>query len=108
MLAAMRVEVLTERDDLVIRRLVLEPGDAMPWHTDACRRFSVVVRGDALTIEYRASGERVAVDVHPGLAGWDEPDARVHRGVNTGAVPYEEVVTFFLDPPGIEPQPSAP
>jgi hypothetical protein len=103
----MRLEVLTQRDDLVIRRLVLEPGDAMPWHTDACRRFSVVVRGDALTIEFR-DGERVPVSVHAGLAGWDEPDARVHRGVNTGAMPYEEIVTFFLDPPGIEPQPTWP
>jgi len=24
---------------------VLEPGEAMPWHTDACHRFSVIVRG---------------------------------------------------------------
>jgi hypothetical protein len=40
--AIMRAEVITERDDLVIRRLVLEPGEDMPWHTDACHRFSVV------------------------------------------------------------------
>jgi hypothetical protein len=46
--------------------------------------------------------------VHPGQAGWDEPDARVHRGVNTGAGPYEEVVTFFRDAPGVEPQPTWP
>jgi hypothetical protein len=104
----MRVDVLTDRDDLLIRRLLLEPGDAMPWHTDVCRRFSVVVRGDGLTIEFRESGERVAVDVHPGLAGWDEPDPRVHRGVNTGSVPYEEVVTFYRDAPGVEPQPTWP
>jgi hypothetical protein len=104
----MRVETLSERDDLVIRRLVLEPGEAMPWHTDRCRRFSVVVRGDGLTIEFRETGERVPIAVRPGLAGWDEPDARVHRGVNTGGTSYEEVVTFFLDPPGVEPQPTWP
>ena len=102
----MRVETLTARDDLLIRRLVLEPGDAMPWHTDTCRRFSVVVRGEALTIEFRLSGERVAALVHPGLAGWDEPDARVHRAVNVGTAPYEEVVTFFRDPRGVDPQPA--
>jgi hypothetical protein len=102
----MRVEVLTERDDLLIRRLVLEPGEAMAWHVDTCRRFTVVVRGERIAIEYRASGERVPVDVAPGLAGWDEPDARVHRAVNVGAAPYEEVVTFFRDPRGVDPQPA--
>ncbi len=101
----MRSEILTQRPDIVIRRLMLEPGDAMPWHTDACHRFSVVVRGDRLTIEFRDSGERVEVAVHPGMTGWDAPDARVHRGVNSGASTYEEVVTFFLDTQELEPQP---
>jgi quercetin dioxygenase-like cupin family protein len=104
----MRTETITERDDLAIRRLVLEPGEAMPWHTDSCHRFSVVVRGDRLTIEYRDSGELLEVQVHPGMADWEEPDGRVHRGVNTGSSPYEEVVTFFLDSPGRDPQPEHP
>ena len=104
----MRKEIITEREDLVIRRLVLEPGEAMPWHADACHRFSVVVRGERLRIEFRDTGEQITVAVHPGMADWDEPEARVHRGVNTGAVPYEEIVTFFLDTPGIDPQPEHP
>jgi hypothetical protein len=29
----------------------------------------------------------------------------VHRAVNTGTVAYEEVVMFFLESPGITPQP---
>lgn len=53
----MHVEVITRREDFLIRRLVLEPDEAMPWHTDACRH---------------------------------------------------EVVIFFLDPLGIEPQPPSP
>ena len=77
----------------------------MPWHVDPCHRFSVIVRGDALTIEFLESGEKIPVEVHAGKADWDEPDDRVHRGVNTGSTPYEEIVTFFLDPPGIDPQP---
>jgi len=101
----MKTETISAREDLVIRRVVLEPGEATPWHTDACRRFSVVVRGEALRIEFRDSGEQVRVAVHPGMADWDEPEARVHRGVNAGASAYEEVVTFFLDTPGIDPQP---
>ena len=104
----MQVEVITERDDLVIRRLALEPGEATPWHTDACHRFSVVVRGEQLHIEFRDAGGPVEVAVHPGMADWDEPDARIHRGVNTGATPYEEVVTFYADdsmmiPPNADP-----
>jgi hypothetical protein len=102
------MEVITKRDDLVIRRLVLDPGEAMPWHTDSCHKFTVVVGGEQLRIEFRDSGEQVAVAVHPGLSDWDEPQARVHRGVNAGATPYEEVVVFFLDPAGIDPQPEYP
>lgn len=101
----MRTEILTRRDDLLIRRLVLEPGEATPWHTDSCHRFSVVVSGEALRIEYRDTGEQVAVEAHPGLADWDAPEPRVHRAVNVGAAPYEEVVVFFLDPPRCDPQP---
>lgn len=104
----MRAETITKRDDLVIRRLVLEPGEAMPWHTDSCHRFSVVVRGEQLRIEFRDTGEAVTVAVYPGMADWDEPDVRVHRGVNAGSTPYEEVVTFFLHSPGIDPQPEHP
>jgi hypothetical protein len=39
------------------------------------------------------------------MCGWDEPEPKVHRGVNTGSVPYEEVIIFFLDDPDAEPQP---
>ena len=104
----MSMEVITNRSDLVIRRVVLEPGEAMPWHTDSCHRFSVVVRGEQLRIEFRDTGEQVSVAVHPGMADWDEPDGRVHRGVNSGATPYEEVVTFFLPSPNLDPQPEHP
>jgi hypothetical protein len=77
----------------------------MPWHRDTCHRFSVVVGGDELSIEMRDTGERKTFAVHPGLAEWDRPQPRVHRGVNSGTAAYEEVVLFFLDPPGIDPQP---
>jgi len=104
----MHTEVITRRDDLMIRRLVLELGEAMPWHTDACHRFSVIVRGQQLSIEFRETGERLTVPVHPGMVDWDVPDTRVHRAVNTGSTPYEEVVTFFLGSPGLNPQPESP
>ena len=103
----MTSETITQRDDLIIRRHILEPGEALPWHTDLCRRFTVVVTGDSLSIEYRDSGEIETFPVHAGMTGWDEPQPRVHRGINAGSVPYEEVIVFFLNTPGMEPQPEA-
>ena len=98
-------EVVSARDSLLIRRQTLLPGEATPWHSDACRRFSVVVRGDRLTLEYRDGGAPVELRTHPGEAGWDEPEPRVHRAINTGTSVFEEVVTFYLDRSGMDPQP---
>ena len=103
----MKSETITERPDLIIRRHILEPGETLPWHTDRCHRFTVVVTGEALSIEYRDSGEIETFPVHAGMADWDEPQPRVHRGINSGTVPYEEVIIFFLDEPDMEPQPVA-
>jgi len=85
----------------------LEPGEALPWHTDRCRRFTVIVSGMELSIEYRDSVAVETFPVHAGMADWDAPQPRVHRGINTGSVPYEEVIIFFLDESGMEPQPEA-
>jgi hypothetical protein len=103
----MKSETITQRPDLIIRRHILEPGEALPWHVDRCHRFTVVVTGEALRIEYRDSGDVENFAVHPGMADWDEPQSKVHRGINTGSVPFEEVIMFFLDEPGLEPQPEA-
>jgi len=103
----MKSERITERADLIIRRHILEPGEALPWHTDSCHRFTVVVRGEAIKIEYRDTGEVETFAVHAGLADWDAPQPRVHRGINAGNVPFEEVIVFFIDEPGMEPQPEA-
>jgi len=99
-----RVEIISQEDQILIHRAILAPGEATPWHQDACRRFTVVVRGDGLTIEYR-DGERAEITVHPGLADWEEPQGRLHRAVNTGQEVFEEVVTFFLEYAEQVPQP---
>jgi quercetin dioxygenase-like cupin family protein len=101
----MGTEVITDRPDLLIRRMILQPGEATPWHVDRCHRFTVVLQGERLTIEHRDSPETVDVRVHPGEAGWDEPDDAVHRAVNTGATAFEEVVTFYRAVPDQDPQP---
>lgn len=102
----MKTELISAEPGLRIHRATLEPGEATAWHRDACRRFTVVVRGDELTIEYR-DGDPVVVSVHPGLAGWDEPTDRVHRAINTGRQVFEEVVTFLLESDEQVPQPEA-
>jgi len=104
--------LLTERADLVIRQLTLEPGESTPWHTDTCERFTVVVRGESLQIEFANHAEDasehqtpIEVTVAPGDTGWDAPEPRVHRATNTGTGVYEEVVTFYRRSANIDPQP---
>jgi quercetin dioxygenase-like cupin family protein len=101
----MNEEVLLRRETTLVRRMVLAPGEAMPWHRDPFHRVTVVLRGSALAIEYRDGEERHEFEVTPGEAGWDEPTDRVHRGVNVGAEPYEEIAIFFLDRPDAVAQP---
>jgi hypothetical protein len=103
----MQTEVITRRDDLLIRRAILAPGQATPWHVDLTHRFTVVVRGDRLAIEYRDGGERQEFAVNPGMADWDAPEPRVHRAVNVGAERFEEVVTFYLEAGVDDPQPQS-
>jgi hypothetical protein len=86
----MRTEIISRRDDLVIRRLVLEPGEAMPWHTDPCHRFTVVVRAtcsastSVITGRSNSSRWRLAwpsgTDPNPASTG----DERGHREVRGG------------------------
>jgi quercetin dioxygenase-like cupin family protein len=98
-------DVLFRRGTTLVRRLRLAPGEAMPWHRDPFQRVTVVLSGDALALDYRDGGERQRFTVTPGQVDWDEPTARVHRGVNIGTQPYEEVTIFFLDHPDAVPQP---
>jgi hypothetical protein len=102
------IDVVLNRPDLAIRRLVLESGEASPWHVDPCRRFSIVLQGEQLTIEDRETGQRQVMQVQPGMTGWDESSTQVHRAINTGESAYEEFVVFLIDPAGIDYQPEVP
>ncbi len=103
----MKMDTVSEAATLVVRRLTLAPGEATPWHTDACRRLSVIVSGTKLRIEFRDDANAIEVTVQPGLADWDDPEPRVHRAVNSGSETYQEVVAFFRDSDDIEVQPLA-
>lgn len=98
-------QVLHHRGNYLVRRQRLAPGEASPWHRDPFHRVTVVLRGDLLSIEFRDGGEALTWKVTPYEVDWVEPSDRVHRAVNVGKEPFEEIVTFFLDRPGAEPQP---
>ena len=77
----------------------------MPWHRDPYRRVAVILKGDVLAIEYRDGAPTERVAVQPGQVEWEEPSARIHRAVNAGQQPYEQVTIFLLDRPDAVPQP---
>jgi quercetin dioxygenase-like cupin family protein len=99
--------VLHHRGNYLVRRLSLAPGEATPWHRDPFHRVTVVVSGEALSIEYRDGGMAERVEAIAGQTDWDEPTDRVHRAVNVGNQTYEEITIFLLDRPDAVPQPNA-
>lgn len=98
-------ETLHRRGTTLVRRMRLAPGETTPWHRDPFPRVTVVLTGDALAIEYRDGSPRDHFKLTPGQVDWDEPTERIHRGVNVGAQPYEEIAVFLLDRPDAIPQP---
>ena len=89
---------ITERVSVRVNRARLEPGEASLWHVDPFHRVSVVLQGEQLRIEYQDGGEPKLVPVVAGQAHWDEPSApRVHRAVNSGQLPYEEIVVTLTE-----------
>jgi quercetin dioxygenase-like cupin family protein len=98
-------QVLHHRGNILVQRQRLAQGEATPWHRDPFHRVSVVLSGDLLSIEFRDGGETLTWQITAGEVDWVEPSDRVHRAVNVGKEPFEEVVTFFLDRPDAVPQP---
>ena len=101
----MSEEIVAKKGKTVVRRQRLEPGESTPWHRDPYHRVTVVLSGNALTIEYPNGTLVGRFSVHAGQVEWDEPFDEVHRGTNVGTETYEEVAVFFLDSPGAHPQP---
>ena len=97
---------LFRHGNIAVRRLVLAPGEAMPWHRDPYHRVAVIVQGDLLAIEFRAGDERLEIPLTPGQVDWEQPGGRIHRAVNIGQRTYEEVTVFLLDKPDAVPQPT--
>jgi len=98
-------QVLHHRENYLVRRHRLAPGQATPWHRDPFHRVTVVLSGDLLSIEFRDGGETQTWKITAGEVDWSEPTDRVRRAVNVGKEAFEEVVTFFLDRSDAVPQP---
>jgi quercetin dioxygenase-like cupin family protein len=98
-------QILLRKGTTLVRRMILAPGEVMPWHRDPYHRVTVVLRGESIAIEYRDGSPDVNIAVSPGQVDWDEPSDRVHRGKNDGGQVYEEVTIFFLDRPDAAHQP---
>jgi quercetin dioxygenase-like cupin family protein len=96
-------EVLHHHGTTLVRRLRLAPGEATPWHRDPFHRVVVLLSGDHLDVEFRDGGKTEPWKITAGEVHWVEPSDRLHRAVNVGKVPFEEVVTYFLDHPDAEP-----
>jgi hypothetical protein len=99
-------QTLHHRGTIIVRRLRLGPGEATRWHRDPFDRVSIVLSGDVLAIEFR-DGPTEQVKLLPGQVDWDQPGDRIHRAVNIGSTPYEEITVFFLAHPDDVPQPGA-
>jgi hypothetical protein len=57
-------------------------------------------------VKDRDGAESQSVEITPGQVDWEEPTERIHRAVNVGKQPYEQVTIFFLDRPDAVPQPT--
>jgi hypothetical protein len=104
----MEKEILYRRNGILVWRARLEPGESSEWHVDTCERITVIVSGDRLAIEYRDGSQTEEFTVGAGQVDVGHPSDRAHRAVNVGGQRYDEVVTFFLDHEGQDPQPPAP
>jgi hypothetical protein len=100
-------QTLHQRGTTLVRRLLLTPGESTRWHRDPFHRVSVVFTGELLAIEFRDGSPIHHVKVTPGQVDWDEPSNRIHRAVNVGGKPYEEITVFFLGHPDDVAQPDA-
>ena len=98
-------EELFRHGSTAVRRLILNPGEAMAWHTDPHHRVAVVLEGDVLEIEFRDSDERLRVEIRPGQTDWEQPSSRIHRALNVGQKTYQQITIYLLDRPDAIPQP---
>src|SRR4051794_17720516 len=89
-------ETLHHRGTILVRRLLLTPGEATRWHRNPFHCVTVVLNGDSVAIEFRDESPKQQIRVTPGQVDWHEPSDRAHRAINVGHAAYEDITVFFL------------
>src|SRR5271155_1035325 len=99
-------EILFHYGTTTGRHLRLAPGEANAVASRAVPSSRGGAERRCSVIEYRDGGESQRIQITAGQVEWEEPSARVHRAVNVGKRPYEQVTVFLLDRPDAEAQPT--
>ena len=69
----MLLETLYKRGTTLVRRLVLEPGEATSWHDDPFHRVTVIMRVKRLRSSIAMEQPLKPFEVHAGQTDWAFP-----------------------------------
>ena len=76
---------------VTVRKLIIEPGEVLPWHHHPGRAYNVILSG-TLTAEDGCGGEEVLTMGQ----SFEEVIGRIHRAKNLGTVPVVVINTFIV------------
>ncbi len=87
--------VLFENEKVKVWNLIVEPGEASPWHLHGRDYMTVVVEGEALVAEFEdGTRERRTYEI----GDWNfTGEHRVHRVVNDTGRRYKNVLIEFKE-----------
>jgi len=85
--------VLLENDKVKIWNLIVDPGEASPWHLHERDYVTIVVEGEALVAQFE-DGTRERRTYEPGDVNFTG-EHRVHRVVNDTETRYKNVLIEF-------------
>ena len=88
---------------ITVRRLTIDPGEVLGWHSHPGTVYTVVKRG-TLTLEDGCGG----ITTFTVGQGFQEPPGRVHRGKNLGTDVVETIQTFIVPAGSLISDPSGP
>ena len=88
-------EVLFENERVKIWTLVVDPGEASPWHLHPRDYITITVEGDSISLEHE-DGSAESSSHEPGRWKW-HGDHVVHRVVNDGKTRYRNILIEMKD-----------
>ena len=88
-------EVMFENDRVKIWNLVVDPGQASPWHLHPRDYITITVEGDHISLEHE-DGSTDPSTHEPGRLKW-HGEHFVHRVVNDGKARYRNILVELKD-----------